>query len=68
MNESLNLMHARLGIRGGGAQQDRMIKDNRQSIGLYNEYKKLPEKDFKGRFSNNILKEVSVELLIVLKT
>ena len=32
MNESLNLMHARLGIRGGGAQQDRMIKDKRETL------------------------------------
>ena len=32
MNESLNLMQARLGVRGGGAQQDRMIKDKRETL------------------------------------
>ena len=32
MNESLNLMHARLGVRGGEAQQDRMIKDKRETL------------------------------------
>ena len=29
---NLNLMHARLGIRGGEVQQDRMIKDKRESL------------------------------------
>ena len=32
MNKSLNLMHARLSVRGGGAQQDRMIKDKRETL------------------------------------
>jgi hypothetical protein len=32
MNNSLNLMHARLYGRGGGAQQDRMIKDKRETL------------------------------------
>lgn len=32
MNNSLDLMHARLGIRGGAAQQDRMIKDKKESL------------------------------------
>lgn len=29
---NLDLMHARLGVRGGEAQQDRMIKDKRESL------------------------------------
>ena len=32
MNNSLKLMHARLNLRGGAAQQDRMIKDKRKSF------------------------------------
>ena len=32
MNNSLNLMHSRLGIRGGEWQQDRMIKDKRKTL------------------------------------
>ena len=32
MNKSLSLMHARLSVRGGGAQQDRMIKDKRETL------------------------------------
>lgn len=32
MNNGLNLMHARLGVRGGGVQQDRMIKDKRETL------------------------------------
>ena len=32
MNNSLNLMQARLRVRGGEAQQDRMIKDKRETL------------------------------------
>lgn len=32
MNNGLELMHARLGIRGGEAQQDRMIKSKRETL------------------------------------
>ena len=32
MNNSLNLMHSRLGVRGGDWQQDRMIKDKRKTL------------------------------------
>lgn len=31
-NNNLNLMHARLGVRGGAYQQDRMIKDKRKTL------------------------------------
>ena len=32
MNNSFNLMQARLNLRGGAAQQDRMIKDKRETL------------------------------------
>mgnify|MGYP003307803998 CR=1 FL=1 len=32
MNNMLNLMQARLAIRGGDVQQDRMIKDKRETL------------------------------------
>jgi phosphoenolpyruvate phosphomutase len=41
---------------------EKILKDPRKSICLYNEEKKLPEKDFKGRFKENILKEVSINI------
>lgn len=41
---------------------DRILKDKRASICLFNENKKLPEKDFKGRFLDNVLKEVSISI------
>lgn len=40
----------------------KILKNENKSICLYNEEKKLPEKDFKGRFNNNILKEVSINI------
>jgi alcohol dehydrogenase class IV/choline kinase len=41
---------------------NKIINDKRKSICLYNEEKILPEKDFKGRFQDNILKEVSINI------
>lgn len=41
---------------------NKILEDERESICLYNEKKALPEKDFKGRFKNNILKEVSINI------
>ena len=32
MNNSLNLMRSRLEVRGGAFQQDRMIKDKRETL------------------------------------
>lgn len=40
----------------------KLINNKYKSVCLYNEEKKLPEKDFKGRFSNGILKEVSINI------
>lgn len=41
---------------------DKMLNDNKESICLFNENKKLPQKDFKGRFLEGILKEVSISI------
>ncbi len=40
----------------------KILKDERKSLCLFNEDKKLPEKDFKGRFLDNVLKEVSISI------
>ena len=41
---------------------EEMISDPIPSICLYNEEKALPEKDFKGRFENGLLREVSINI------
>lgn len=41
---------------------EKILKDKRESICLFNENKQLPEKDFKGRFKDNILREVSISI------
>ena len=41
---------------------EKILKDKRKSLCLFNETKPLPDKDFKGRFVNNILKEVSISI------
>ena len=40
----------------------KLLNNKNESVCLFNEIKKLPEKDFKGRFNNNILKEVSINI------
>ena len=40
----------------------KMLNNNNKSLCLYNETKELPKKDFKGRFKNNILQEVSINI------
>ena len=40
----------------------KLLNNKNQSVCLFNEIKELPEKDFKGRFKNNILKEVSINI------
>ena len=39
-----------------------MLQDSRDDLCLYNADKPLPEKDFKGRFKNGLLKEVSINI------
>ena len=41
---------------------NKVINNKNKSVCLYNEIKKLPEKDFKARFYNNILKQVSISI------
>lgn len=40
----------------------KLLENKNKSVCLYNENKKLPEKDFKGRFKDNVLKEVSINI------
>ena len=40
----------------------KLLENKNKSVCLYNEEKALPEKDFKGRFKNNKLLEVSVNI------
>ena len=40
----------------------KMLRSSEPSLCLYNETKPLPEKDFKGRFADNRLKEVSINI------
>lgn len=40
----------------------KLLRDRNRSVCLYNKEKALPEKDFKGRFKNNRLLEVSVNI------
>lgn len=40
----------------------KVLDSKEKSLCLYNENKELPEKDFKGRFKNGLLKEVSVNI------
>ncbi len=39
-----------------------ILEDSRESLCLINEDKKLPDKDFKGRVINDLLKEVSINI------
>lgn len=41
---------------------EKLLQSRGRSLCLYNEYQALPEKDFKGRFQDQILKEVSVSI------
>lgn len=41
---------------------EKILDNKNKSVCLYNEEKELPEKDFKGRFKNNKLIEVSVNI------
>lgn len=40
----------------------KIFESKEKSLCLYNENKKLPEKDFKGRFNDGLLKEVSINI------
>ena len=40
----------------------KILSSKNKSVCLFNENKELPQKDFKGRFKDNILKEVSINI------
>lgn len=60
INDDVLLMHGDLVFNKSLIKK--ILRDNRESLCLFNEEKPLPEKDFKGRFSDNVLKEVSVSI------
>lgn len=60
IDDSVLLMHGDLVFNKGLIKK--ILSDNRKSLCLFNEEKSLPEKDFKGRFLNNKLQEVSVAI------
>lgn len=60
LNDDILLMHGDLVFNKNLIRK--ILEDERKSICLYNEKKKLPDKDFKGRFKDNILKEVSISI------
>lgn len=60
MNDDMLLLHGDLVFNKNLIEK--ILNNKNESICLFNEVKELPEKDFKGRFKNNILKEVSVNI------
>lgn len=60
LNDDVLLMHGDLVFNK--CLIKKILNDNRKSLCLFNEENALPEKDFKGRFLNNILKEVSISI------
>ncbi|WP_461815683.1 iron-containing alcohol dehydrogenase [Faecalimonas sp.] len=60
IDDSVLLLHGDLVFNKGLIKK--ILSDNRKSLCLFNEEKSLPEKDFKGRFLNNKLQEVSVAI------
>lgn len=60
INDDVILLHGDLVFNKKLVQQ--LLKDHRPSICLINKRKALPQKDFKGRIKNNLLKEVSINI------
>ena len=60
LNDDVLLLHGDLVFNRALVQK--MINYSRESLCLYNDTIELPKKDFKGRFKNGMLKEVSVEI------
>lgn len=60
MNDDILLLHGDLVFNSELVAA--MLNNNERSICLINEHKPLPEKDFKGRVKNGLLKEVSVNI------
>lgn len=60
LNDDVLLMHGDLVFNKNLV--NKIIENENKSIALYNETKSLPQKDFKGRFLENKLKEVSISI------
>lgn len=60
LNDDFLLLHGDLVFNKELVEE--MLADFTPSICLYNEEKALPEKDFKGRFENGLLREVSINI------
>lgn len=60
LNEDVILLHGDLVFNEQLIHK--IINNKNKSVCLYNEEKELPQKDFKARFHNNILKEVSISI------
>ncbi len=60
INDDMLLLHGDLVFNKNLIKK--ILNNKNESVCLFNETKELPEKDFKGRFKNNILKEVSVNI------
>lgn len=60
LEEDILLLHGDLVFNQGIVK--RLLQAEEPSLCIYNEKKELPPKDFKGRFRNGMLKEVSVHI------
>lgn len=60
IDDDVLLLHGDLVFNKGLIKK--LLNDSRSSVCLFNKEKQLPEKDFKGRFKSNLLKEVSVNI------
>lgn len=60
LDDDILLLHGDLVFNKELVQK--ILKNKHKSVCLYNEEKPLPEKDFKGRFDNNKLREVSINI------
>lgn len=60
LDEEILLLHGDLVFNRGLIKK--LLADKRKSLCLFHETKELPKKDFKGRFKDGILKEVSVSV------
>ena len=60
LNDDVLLLHGDLVFNKNIVLE--ILKNKNDSVGLYNENKQLPEKDFKGRFKDNKLLEVSINI------
>lgn len=60
LNDDLLLLHGDLVF--DKKLINKIMNNKSESVCLYNEIKELPKKDFKARFINNVLKQVSISI------